>query len=162
MLKLLKNRCSFCSKPVDKTHAARAHSTPSHEAVGSSKSKSEWSERGPIPPRPGVEPIERNPDNNPKNDEPRPADAGYSSCAQPVTGPAFPARAAMLFQLLSGSATPAQSDAGEAPPKQPVAAPPCRKTNGYAFAPQSPHAFLTLNLPRFLLSNFAVCGIFSQ
>lgn len=26
----------------------------------------------------------------PNNDEPRPADAGYSSCAQPVTGPAFP------------------------------------------------------------------------
>ena len=42
----------------------------------------------------------------PNNDEPRPADAGYSSYAQPVTGPAFPARAAMLFRLLSGSAAP--------------------------------------------------------
>lgn len=42
----------------------------------------------------------------PNNDEPKPADAGYSSCAQPVTGPAFPARAAMLFRLLSGSAAP--------------------------------------------------------
>ena len=30
----------------------------------------------------------------PNIDEPRPADAGYSSYAQPVTGPAFPARAA--------------------------------------------------------------------
>lgn len=49
-----------------------------------------------------------------KNDEPRPADAGYSSCAQPVTGPAFPARAAMLSRLLSGSAAPAQRGAGEA------------------------------------------------
>lgn len=29
------------------------------------------------------------------------------------------------------------------------AAPPCRRTSGFAFAPQSPHAFLTLNLPRF-------------
>lgn len=56
----------------------------------------------------------------PNNDEPKPADAGYSSCAQPVTGPASPARAAMLFRLLSGSAAPAQSGAGEARPKQPV------------------------------------------
>lgn len=56
----------------------------------------------------------------PNNDEPKPADAGYSSCAQPVTGPAFPARAAMLSRPLSGSAAPAQSGAGEARPKQPV------------------------------------------
>lgn len=53
-------------------------------------------------------------------DEPRPADAGYSSCAQPVAGPASPARASMLLRLLSGSAAPAQSGAGEARPKQPV------------------------------------------
>ena len=46
--------------------------------------------------------IQRQPNSN----EPLPADAGYSSYAQPVTGPAFPARAAMLFRLLSGSAAP--------------------------------------------------------
>ena len=46
----------------------------------------------------------------------------------------------MLFRLLSGSAAPAQSDAGEAPPKHPV---------GCAFAP-----FAERGIPRALRSRF--------
>lgn len=43
------------------------------------------------------------------------------------------------------------------------AAPPCRKTSGCALAPPSaPHAYLSLVIPRFLLSNYAACGIFPQ
>ncbi len=69
----------------------------------------------------------------------------------------------MLFRFLSRSAAPAQSDAGEAPPKQPVGCASLPENQRLRFRPsQSPDAFLTLNLPRFLLSNFAVCGIFSQ
>ncbi len=96
----------------------------------------------------------------PNSDEPRPADAGYSSCAQPVTGPAFPARAAMLFRLLSGSAAATQSDAGEARPKQPVGrAPPAGEPAASPSPlPVSP-CLPRLGSPVILLSNFAVCGI---
>ena len=90
----------------------------------------------------------------PKNDEPRPADAGYSSCAQPVTGLAFPARAAMLFQLLSGSATPAQSDAGEAPPKQPAGCASLPKNQRLRLRPPKPPCIPYLEPPAISIEQF--------
>lgn len=124
--------------------------------------KSEWSERGPTPPRPGVEPIERNPDNNPKTTSRGRRMPVIPRARSLSRAPLSPQEPRCFSSFFRARPPPLRATLAKLPRNNRSAAPPCRKTNGYAFAPQSPHAFLTLNLPRFLLSNFAVCGIFSQ
>ena len=154
MLKLLKNRCSFCSKPVDKTHAARAHSTPSHEAVGSSKSKSEWSERGPTPPRPGVEPIERNPDNNPKTTSRGRRMPVIPRARSLSRAPLSPQEPRCFSSFFRARPPPLRATPAKLPRNNRSAAPPCRKTNGYAFAPPKPPCIPYLEPPAISIEQF--------
>lgn len=111
-------------------------------------------EQGPTSPRPGAYPIRQNPDNNPKTTSRGRRMPAIPRARSLSRAPLSPQEPRCFSSFFRARPPPAQSDAGEAPPKQPVSCASLPKNQRLRLRPPKPPCIPYLEPPAISIEQF--------